>query len=152
MKKKIAIFTYSIGGAGAERVATNLFNNLDREKYDIKLILMNTMIEYNISPEKKIHFIEKSDMFESEWKKFIKLPVLAKKFAKYCNDNEIILVLSIMSRPNIIAGLSKIFGIRAKILISERCYTPYTYNTRTIIGRIKVAVLKFALSSFKSCS
>ena len=144
MKKKIVIFTYSIGGAGAEKVAANLFNNLSKDKYDIQLVLMNTMIEYNISTEQKIHFIEKSDMSESGLKKFIKLPVLAMKFAKYCNENEIDLVLSLMSRPNIIAGLSKIFGIKAKVLISERCYTPCIYSTKTFIGKIKAAVLKFA--------
>ena len=144
MKKKIVIFTYSIGGAGAEKVAANLFNNLSKDKYDIRLVLMNTMIEYSISTEQKIHFIEKSNMFEGEWKKFIKLPVLAIKFAKYCNENEIELVLSLMSRPNIIAGLSKVFGIKAKVLISERCYTPCIYTTKTFTGKIKAAVLKFA--------
>ena len=41
VKQKIVIFTYSLGGAGAERVAANLLNHLNREKYDIHLVLMN---------------------------------------------------------------------------------------------------------------
>lgn len=143
-KEEIVILTYSIGGAGAERVAANLFNNLDSEKYDIHLVLMNTEIEYKIAADKKIAFIEKSDRYESEWKKFIKLPFLAYKFARYCNKNQIKLAIAIMSRPNIIASLSKMFGVKATILISERCYTPYTYNTKTLAGKIKVALLKWA--------
>ena len=53
MRKKIVVLTYSLGGAGAERVVANLLNYLDREKYDIHLVLMNTDIEYEISPIRK---------------------------------------------------------------------------------------------------
>lgn len=143
-KAKIAIFTYSLGGAGAERVAANLLTHLNKEKYDIHLVLMNTDIEYEIKKDQKIHFIEKAQRYESEWLKFIKIPFLAYRFAKYCNKEDIKLVLGIMNRPNLIASISKMFGIKAKILISERCYTPYTYNSNNFIGKIKVVILKWA--------
>lgn len=143
MKEKIVILTYSLGGAGAERIAANLLNHLNRDKYEIILVLMNTDIEYKILPGQKIHFIEKSYRYEQEWKKFLKLPLLGYRFAKYCNKEDIKLVLAIMNRPNLVAGFAKLFGIKAKVLISERCYTPYTYNHDSLAGKIKVALLKW---------
>lgn len=143
-KDKIVIFTYSLGGAGAEKVAANLLNNLSREKYDIHLVLMNTDIEYEIKKDQKIHFIEKAQLYENELWKFIKIPLLAYRLARYCNKENIKLVLAIMNRPNLIACLSKMFGIKAKVLISERSYTPYSYNTSSLAGKIKVATLKWA--------
>ncbi|MEP6711024.1 MAG: glycosyltransferase [Ferruginibacter sp.] len=144
MKQKIAIITYSLGGAGAERIAANLLNNLDREKYDIHLVMMNTDIEYPIREDQVIHYIEKSFRYEKEWLKFIKIPWLAFKFARYCNKEKISLVLAIMNRPNLIASMAKLFGIKAKVLISERCYTPYTYNKDSLTGKIKYWLLKWA--------
>ncbi|MEO6404101.1 MAG: glycosyltransferase [Ferruginibacter sp.] len=144
MKEKIAILTYSLAGAGAERIASNLLNNLDRKKYDIHLVMMNTEIEYAIRKDQVIHYIEKSYRYEKEWLKFIKIPWLAYKFARYCNREKISLVLAIMNRPNLIAAMAKLFGIKAKVLISERCYTPYTYNKNSLAGKIKYSLLKWA--------
>lgn len=144
MKEKIIILTYSLGGAGAERIAANLLNNLDRNKYEIILVLMNTDIEYDILPNQTIHFIEKSYRYEKEWRKFIKLPFLGRRFAKYSNKENVKLVLAIMNRPNLVACFAKVFGIKARVLISERCYTPYTYNKQSLAGKIKVALLKWA--------
>lgn len=142
MRKKIVVLTYSLGGAGAERVVANLLNYLDREKYDIHLVLMNTDIEYEIFPDQKIHYIEKSYRYEKEFFKFIKLPMLAYRLAKYCNRNNIEMVLAVMSRPNLIAGMARFFGLKSTVLISERCYTPDMYKKDSLTGRIKVALLK----------
>lgn len=142
MKNKIVILTYSLGGAGAERIVANLLNHLNRDKYDIRLVLMNTDIEYEIIADQEIHFIEKSYRYEKEIFKFIKLPLLAYRFARYCNKEKIELVLAVMSRPNLIATMAKSFGLKSKVLISERCYTPYTYNEHSFAGKIKLAILK----------
>jgi N-acetylgalactosamine-N,N'-diacetylbacillosaminyl-diphospho-undecaprenol 4-alpha-N-acetylgalactosaminyltransferase len=143
MRNKIVILTYSLGGAGAERVVANLLNHLNRDKYDIHLVLMNTDIEYEIYEDQRIHYIEQSYRYESEFKKFIKLPLLAWRFARYCRKEQIELVLAVMSRPNLVAGMSRLFGTKSKLLISERCYTPQTYTGHSFIGKIKVALLKF---------
>src|SRR3954469_2856461 len=99
MKKKKAVLTYSLGGAGADRVVANLLNYLDRDKYDIHLVLMNTDIEYELYEDQQIHYIEKSYRYENEFFKLVKLPVLAYKFSRYCNGNNIEMVLAVMSRP-----------------------------------------------------
>lgn len=142
MKRKVAIFTYSLCGGGAERTVATLLRYLDKEKYDIHLVLMNTVIDYTIPENQVIHYIERSDPFESEFNKLIKLPVLANRFAKYCRLQQIELVFAVMNRPNIIATMAKDFGLKSKVLISERFYTPYFYNNNSFAGRIKTWLLK----------
>ncbi len=142
MRKKIAILTYSLIGGGAERAVANLLQNLDRSKYDIHLVLMSTDIDYEIPADQIIHFISKSDNLEREIIKLIKLPMLAKRFSKYCNDQNIELVFSLMNRPNMVATMARYFGLKAKVLISERFYTPYYYNNDSLGGRIKTWLLK----------
>ena len=141
-RKKIVIFTYSLDAGGAERTVANLLNSMDRQRYDIHLVLMNTHIQYNIPEDQHIHYIEKSDQYEPNAWKFVKIPVLARRFAKYCNNNEIDLVFALMNRPNMIATMAKNFGLKAKVFISEQFYTPYLYNTDTIAGRVKTSLLK----------
>ncbi len=142
MRKKIAILTYSLGGGGAERTVANLLNHLDKDKYDIRLVLMNTDIDYDIPKNQVIHYIEKSDRYEGYFNKLIKLPMLAYRFAKYCKEEKIELVLAVMNRPNMVATMAKWFGLKAKVLISEQFYTPYMYNNSTFGGRIKTWLLK----------
>lgn len=142
MRKKIAILTYSLCGGGAERTVANLLKYLDKEKYDIHLVLMNTDIDYEIPPNQVIHYIEKSSRTEAELPKLLKLPFLAYRFARYCRKENIELVFAVMNRPNIIATMAKHFGLKAKVLISEQFYTPYLYNNNSLAGRFKTGLLK----------
>jgi N-acetylgalactosamine-N,N'-diacetylbacillosaminyl-diphospho-undecaprenol 4-alpha-N-acetylgalactosaminyltransferase len=143
MKKKIAIFTYSLEGGGAERTVANLLDSLDRNKYDIHLILMNTNIMYVIPPDQKIHFIAKANPYEQDVFKFLKMPWYAFCLARYCRKEKIQLIFSVMNRPNMIATMAKKwFGLKAKVIISEQFYTPYLYNRNTYGGKFKVWLLK----------
>ena len=142
MRKKIGIFTYSLGGGGAERTVANLLNHLDKEKYDIHLVLMNTDIEYAIPQNQIIHFIEKSNRFENDIWKLLKLPFLASRFAQYCKKEKIELVFAVMNRPNMIATMAKWFGMKSQVLISEQFYTPYLYNNSSLGARFKTWLLK----------
>ncbi|WP_010200269.1 hypothetical protein [Bacillus sp. m3-13] len=38
-KKRILFFLFSLGGGGAERTVINIINNLDKERFDIVLVL-----------------------------------------------------------------------------------------------------------------
>ncbi len=142
MRKKIAIITYSLCGGGAERTVANLLRYLDKNKYEIHLVLMNSDIDYEIPENQVIHYIEKSNRFESEWRKLVKLPMLAYRFAKYCKANEIEMVFSVMNRPNMVTTMARFFGLKAQLLISERFYTPYFYNNASMAGRFKTWLLK----------
>ncbi|MEO7049094.1 MAG: hypothetical protein ABI091_27565, partial [Ferruginibacter sp.] len=95
MRKKIAIFTYSLEGGGAERTVANLLNSLSREKYDIHLVLMNDNITYSIPQNIPLHFIAKSDPYEKNALKFLKLPMYAARLAKYCKQQKIDLVFAV---------------------------------------------------------
>lgn len=46
MKKKIIFFLPTLNGGGAERVTVNILKQLDREKYDIHLVLVTKVGEY----------------------------------------------------------------------------------------------------------
>lgn len=142
MRKKIVIFTYSLEGGGAERTVANLLGSLDRTRYEIHLVLMNTNIAYSIPNDQIVHFIEKSNQYELDIWKLIKLPFLASRLSKYCKAQNIELVFSLMNRPNMVATMAKSFGLKAKVLISERFYTPYFYNTKTLAGKFKTWLLK----------
>ncbi len=127
MKKKIAIFLYSLASGGAERIVSVLLKRLYK-KYDITLFLMNDTIFYNIPKEIKIIFLEKSKPNENGFIKFLKLPILGWKYKNLLKQQNISLSLSLMTRPNYINLFAKILGSKAKTVISERSYFSNQYN------------------------
>ncbi|MCV3336947.1 glycosyltransferase [Campylobacter sp. RKI_CA19_01121] len=126
--KKLAIFIYSLGSGGAERVVSTLLPVLNL-KYEVHLILMNDKISYDI-PEVNIHYLEKSNPSESNLAKFLKLPLLAMKYKKFCEDLKINLQFVLLNRPNYIALMAKSLGLKSTLIINE-CTTPsviYKHN------------------------
>ncbi|WP_291952556.1 glycosyltransferase [Campylobacter sp.] len=126
--KKLAIFIYSLGSGGAERVVSTLLPMLNL-KYEIHLILMNDKISYEI-PEVNIHYLEKSTPNENNLYKFLKLPILALKYKKLCEKLDINLQFVLLNRPNYIALIAKILGLKSTLIINE-CTTPsviYKHN------------------------
>lgn len=126
--KKLAIFIYSLGSGGAERVVSTLLPILNL-KYEVHLILMNDKISYDI-PEVNIHYLEKSTPNESNLSKFLKLPMLALKYKKLCEKLDISLQFVFLNRPNYIALMAKVLGLKSTLIINE-CTTPsviYQHN------------------------
>ena len=60
-KNKIAIFIYSMGGGGAERVTSYLLPFLKMNKEKVILVLMNDTISYELPENLPIHYLEKSN-------------------------------------------------------------------------------------------
>lgn len=116
MKKKLSVLIYSLASGGAERVVSILLDEL-KDKYDITLFLMNETLFYEMPKEIKVVYIENSDPKESGIKKLLKLPLLAWRYKKL---NRAEVSLSFMNRSNYISTLAKIFGMRSKVVISER--------------------------------
>lgn len=126
--KKLAIFIYSLGSGGAERVVSTLLPMLNL-KYEVHLILMNDKISYDI-PQVSIHYLEKSSPNESNLTKFLKLPLLALKYKKLCENLNINLQFVLLNRPNYIALMAKMLGLKSTLIINE-CTTPsviYKHN------------------------
>ena len=80
---KISILINSLAGGGAERVASILLTNLKEKKYDVTLILMSSIIIYDIPSDIKIIYLEKGDS-ESGLFKLLKLPFLGYRYKKIC--------------------------------------------------------------------
>lgn len=132
---KLAILIYSLAGGGAERVVSILLEELFG-KFDISLVLLSPVIDYEIPENVKIYFLEKSNPFESGFVKLFKLPLLAVKYRNFCRKNKIDISLSFMNRPSYISILSKIlFGNNIPILISERATPSKIYGSNTILAR-----------------
>lgn len=119
MKKKISILITSLSGGGAERVVSILLYELSYD-YDITLVLMNDTIVYDIPKDTEIVYLENTDTKQSRIKKILKLPYLGWKYKRICEEKKFDVSLSFMYRPNFINIFAKIFGLRARFIISER--------------------------------
>lgn len=137
MKKKLSILIYSLANGGAERVVSILLNTL-KEKYEITLFLMNDTVFYDIPQDIKIVYLEKSNPKESGIKKLLKLPFLAWKLKKYNKNN---ISISFMNRANYINILAKIFGMKSRVIISERAM-PSFQHANGIQGKINRFLIK----------
>ena len=139
-KKRLSILIYSLASGGAERVVSILLNELPN-KYDITLVLMKNKIEYDIPKEIKIAFLEDSDPYESGIAKLLKLPYLGFRYKRFCKENQITVSLSFMNRPNYINIFAKLFGNRARTIISERAM-PSLQHKVGIQGKINRFLIK----------
>lgn len=130
--KKLAIFLYSMGSGGAERVVSNLLPELVKS-YEIHLILMSEVIAYDIPSEVKIHFIERSDPYEGGalklFRLFFALPQLAFKYKKLCENLRIDTHFVLMNRPCYIALMARVLGLKGRMVISERSSPSVIYGS-----------------------
>ena len=143
MKKKLAVFLYSLNFGGAERVVSLLLPFL-RHEFDVTLILMSNIVKYQIPKDIKIFFLEDSNPYENSIAKLAKIPSLAFKYFLFCKKEKIDISFSLMNRPNYINTLSKSFGNGAKIYISERAMPSVQYgkkNFSSFINRFLINVL-----------
>jgi glycosyltransferase, group 1 family len=130
--KKLAVFLYSMGPGGAERVVSNLLPALC-EKYEVNLVLMSEAVAYEIPSAVKIHFLERSDPYESGVKKLFRLafalPSLALKYKKLCENLGIDAHFVLMNRPCYAALAAKILGLKGWMVISERSCPSVIYKS-----------------------
>ncbi len=134
--KKVAILINSLSAGGAERIAANLLITL-HEDYEVHLLLLRDEIDYPVPEGQRIEFLSSEKLGGSEaGSNMLRLPIVAWRLKRYCSRNRIDLVLSFMNRPNFASGLAKIFGSSAKMIMSERVYTPLFYDSTTLRGKI----------------
>jgi len=130
---KILLFIDSLGAGGAQRQLVGLAAMLKEKKYDVKVItyhndtfflsyLKNQNIEFeciekaNIKITRTYHIYKAIKFFNPEW------------------------VISYLDTPNIISSLCKTFGLKFKLLVSER----NTTQKLTLMERIKFFLFKEA--------
>ncbi|MBR8463440.1 glycosyltransferase [Campylobacter sp. faydin G-24] len=144
--KKLAVFLYSMGPGGAERVVSNLLPFLVQH-YEVHLVLMSDVVAYELPSEINVHFIERSDPYESGVKKlfrlFFALPNLALRYKKLCQDLSIDTHFVLMNRPCYIALMARILGLRGRIVISERSCPSviYSHGLSGVVNKFFVRML-----------
>ncbi len=141
-KKNISILILSLAGGGGEREAAILTNYFHR-KYNASLVLFNDTIKYDLDDDVNIHMIDNMVLHKKSVFNFIKLPLLAYRYARFCNKNNIETSLSFLPRPNWVAVLSKFFGNRAKIILNEVSTPSQKYNPKKIGGKVSLTIMKW---------
>lgn len=124
MKKKIMFFLYSLAGGGAERTVINIINNLDKDKFDILLVLgtnKNNDYKHLLSHEIRIHFLNSK-----------KLRFSIFKLVSCINKEKPDLMFSTLNPNNIILLLAKIISFkRIPAVVREA-------NNRTQSGSVSI--------------
>ncbi len=141
--KNISIFITSLAGGGGEREASILANNFSEDN-QVYLNMLNDTISYELSDRVQIDYLENTPARKRNLYNILKIPMLARRYAKYCKDNNIDLVLSFMPRPNIIASLSKRYGNPAKIINCEVTTLSKAYSTDRWTNRLMRKLIRIA--------
>ncbi len=105
--------------------------------YDVSLFLVHDVRFYKLDPRIKVQVLDNAPLFLHPLKKLLKLLPLAKRYAKLCDAD---ISISFMNRPNYINVLSRYFGNKAKIIVSERG-TPSAYY-KGLEGAVSKALLR----------
>jgi N-acetylgalactosamine-N,N'-diacetylbacillosaminyl-diphospho-undecaprenol 4-alpha-N-acetylgalactosaminyltransferase len=127
VKKRLAILIYSLAAGGAERVVSTVLPYL-QNRFNVTLVLMNETIFYPVPEGMKVVYLERSEVEEAGWKKLMKLPWLGWRYARWLRENDIDTSWSLMSRPNYVNILAKIFGSPSGTVISERAMPSLQYG------------------------
>src|SRR5699024_10457795 len=104
MKKKVLFFLYSLSGGGAERTVINIINNLDKNKFDIVLVLgTNKNNDYMnlVSNDIRVHVLNSP-----------KLRFCLFRLRKVINKEKPNLLFSTVNANNIILLLAKILTFK----------------------------------------
>lgn len=141
--QKLAVFIYSMGSGGAERVVATLLPTL-MLKYEVHLILMCDALAYELPSDLNVHYLEHSKPGEMPILKLVKLPFLALRYKKLCQNLGIDKQFVFLNRPNYVALLARIFGLKTRLIINE-CTTPsvmYAKNNATcFVNRLLIRFL-----------
>ncbi len=139
-KKKISILVNDLNSGGAERVVSILLDTL-QSRYDITLFMMHNIIFYNIPKDIKIVVVGNSKLEDSGVIKLLKLPLIAWQYRKLNRESSV--SLSFLSRANYINIFAKLFGMRGKIIVSERAMPSLQYrgSLQGYINRVLIRLL-----------
>ncbi|MDN4753734.1 glycosyltransferase [Porphyromonadaceae bacterium W3.11] len=143
MKRKISIFSVSMGAGGAEKVISILLPILV-DDYKVTLFLLYDDFHYSIPDN-----VEIITLFPNNNNSFIRrlfsVPIAFVKYGQYLKRNHIDASISFLFRPNIVSGMVALFNSRTKFIISERNYPSMEYKRGSHLGFI---ISRFLLKLF----
>ncbi|MEO8766193.1 MAG: glycosyltransferase [Ginsengibacter sp.] len=120
MTKKVSILINSLNAGGAEREVSLILQKL-QDTHDITLVLFTNSIEYKLPENQKIITLNQP-LFEHGIFTILKLPLLAWRYKRICRKNKIEISFSFLKRTNYANCLSRLFGNKARIIVSELAY------------------------------
>jgi len=135
-KKKLLFVISSLVGAGAERVLVDIINHLDRNKYDIMLLIFEKIMDLQkyLHSSVKIVCLEK----RSRWD-FFKLIL---KLRLIIRDYKPVVVISHLHYTNIVTGLaSMLLKRKFRLILCEHSY-PRKYLLEVRLGNVKKWLMK----------
>lgn len=138
--KRVAIFTISLRGGGAERIISYLLNE-GYKKFEFHLILLKHEIDYPLPKAGNIKIVELEGGGAAKFTGVLKTPFLAQKLKRYLEENGIQTLLSLLVRPNIIACYAKRSGWGGTLIISERADT-LAYYRAVPFGFFMIALVR----------
>lgn len=140
--KKVAILISSLAMGGAERVVSTLLNEFKRVNVNVVLVLMDSTIKYNLPQDQEIVYLKQNDLKQYPIEKFFSLIYWAYQYKKLCSQHNIDISLSFMNRANYINIISRFFGSKSKIVISERIVSSNEYSTQSIKDILSRSLVK----------
>jgi N-acetylgalactosamine-N,N'-diacetylbacillosaminyl-diphospho-undecaprenol 4-alpha-N-acetylgalactosaminyltransferase len=121
MNKKVLFFSISLSQGGAERIISNILNEIDTNSFKPYLVLLSKKKFYDIPENIPIFYLSKYS--ENTIIYFLSFPILIYRLVKLINTQKIDIIISFLNKPSIIAYFSNLFiGKRneIKFLIAER--------------------------------
>lgn len=127
MKPKLLITINTLGFGGAERVVSQLLNHLN-DDFEIHLALFNKVISYPIPSDIKVLDLGQN-ISAGNISILLKLPMLARKVARYCKENGITTSVSFLNRPCYVNAFMKaLWGFKGKTVMCERSHQSSILN------------------------
>lgn len=131
MKINITMFIPSLSGGGAERIAINLANNLDKRKFNITLLVLNSQSSYYINSDVNVNILKSKRLIYV-------IPELVNYMKKQPPD----LFISHMSLSNVVTLIAKKFARKEfSTLIIEHTTPSIKYNNDGAIYRQCIPIL-----------
>lgn len=138
--KNILFLAISMNKGGAERVISILLKHLASNKnLKVYLIMMEKGIAYDLPSN--IEPIILFDKAKSGIRKFLELPFVALKIARFAKKNQIDTIVSFLYRPNYINVMSKFFGFKGNSIINIRSTTS-RYLNEGFLGKVNLFLIR----------
>lgn len=133
-KPKLLIFINTLQIGGAERVVSLLLNHL-KEDLDIHLALYSRDIDYAIPADTKILDLQQP-LHEAKTIRFLKLPGISMKIARYCKQQGIHNSVAFLYRPCYVNAIMKSFlGYKGRVIMCEGTHQTTMQESHSVIYR-----------------
>jgi len=141
-RRKLSILVNDMRGGGAERVISLLVPHLN-EIFEVFLVLIQNLIEYDLPDDIPVHILEKKKLKEGI-DTYMIINKLAKKYAEFCRNNDIEISMSFLNKSNFISSRARSFYDFKKHILCERSYPSNAYSK----GNLKNLVMRKLISYF----